>query len=268
MNLGAKLKAFVAGVETWFLRLGQGPPLLVMPGLLGRDAHPAAEASSDRHTAYAPDPPGFWQSEAPTGRLTVPWLGGSWIGSFHKGVIGNRPILVLGFSAGATFLVHYAATHPGAIGKLVLYEPIIKGRDLPPWLRGLILATRIPGATAVILKWAPNLVPVLPGVNKVGWRKRMRLVEGINSPRAVGDLGRSLLSSDVTDQIQSLDVPVLIVRGDRPGGLVPLEALKSLRGPHISHLEIAGLGHFLGGKGQQSVVEAVRDFLRPSRTFR
>ena len=43
--------------------------------------------------------------------------------------------------------------------------------------------TVVPGTTGLILKWVPNMVPLLPGVRRVGWEKRLRLVEGVNSPK-------------------------------------------------------------------------------------
>ena len=36
------------------------------------------------------------------------------------------------------------------------YEPIIRGKDLPVWLQGFMRLTVVPGATALILKWAPE----------------------------------------------------------------------------------------------------------------
>lgn len=265
MHLKQRLEALLSGVQTKILRMGpSGSPLLVMPGLLGRDAEPAAEAASENHQVFAPDPPGIRGTPAPKERLTVEYLG-HWTADLHTEVIGARKVSLLGFSAGATALIHYAASRPGAVEKLVLFEPVILGKDLPLWLKSFIRITAVPGATYAVLKVAPHLLPFLSGVNQVGYGKRFRLVEGVTSPRAAGEIARSLLRWDAKAEIESLEMPVLIVRGNSSGELVPRESLQSLQGRHISHLEIDGLGHLLGGKGQKQVVEATRDFLRPSR---
>ncbi|MGQ9573174.1 MAG: alpha/beta fold hydrolase [Dehalococcoidia bacterium] len=261
MNLRDKLTALVKGIRTRYLRRGSGAPLLVLPGLLGRRADAVVGAAESTHEGYAPDPPGFWESEAPKESLTIPWMG-DWASEFHRGVIGRRPLIVFAFSAGATCLIRYAATHPGAIERMVLFEPIIRGREMPSWLKAFIAASAIPGASKVIVKWAPQLVPLLPGVSRIGWRKRSRLVEGIRSPRSAGELGRSLWRWDATDELRSLDIPVLMVRGTHES-LVPYHTLGSFRRPNIAHLELPGLSHFLNRAGQEQVVEAVKDFIRP-----
>jgi len=235
-----------------------------MPGLLGRDAEPAAESAGRFSEVFAPDPPGIRETPAPKERVTMEFLR-HWTGDLHTEVIGLRKASLLGFSAGATTLAHYAATHPGAVERLVLFEPVIRGRELPWWLRTFIRMTAVPGATYAILKGAPHLLPFLRGVNQVGYEKRFRLVEGVSSPRAAGEIARSLLRWDAQAEIESLDVPTLIIRGTSSGELVPRESLQNLKSRHISHLEIPGLGHLLGAKGQIQVVEAARDFLKPSR---
>jgi pimeloyl-ACP methyl ester carboxylesterase len=110
------------------------------------------------------------------------------------------------------------------------------------------------------------MVPLLPGVSRVGWKKRFRLVEGITSPRSACELGRSLLRWDATDELSRLDIPVLIVRGTEES-LVPYDTLASMRRPNIAHLELPGLGHFVNRAGQERVVEAVRDFIKPRGLF-
>ena len=265
MNLRDRLTAFVKGIRTRYLRRGRGAPFLVIPGLLGRRADSVVEATESTHEGYVPDPPGFWESEAPKETLNVSWLG-DWSGEFHGEVIGRRPVTALAFSAGATFLIRYAATHPGAIERLVLFEPVIKGRELPGWLRAFIVASAIPGAPRLLVNWAPQLVPLLPGVSRVGWKKRFRLVEGISSPQSACDLARSLWRWDATDELRSLDIPVLMVRGTQES-IVPHDTIVSFRRPNVSHLELPDVGHFLNRAGQERMVEAVRDFIKPRRFF-
>ena len=265
MNLRGKFTALVRGIRTCYLRRGRGAPLLVLPGLLGRRADAVVEATEGTHEGYAPDPPGFWESEAPADTLSIPWLG-EWAGEFHGQVIGRRPAIGLAFSAGATSLIRYAATHSGAIERLVLFEPIIRGKEMPSWLKAFIAASAIPGAANLIVKWAPQVVTFLPGMSRISWKKRFRLVEGISSPRCAGELGRSLWRWDAMDELSHLNIPVLIVRGTEQS-LVPHDTLTSISRPNITHLELPGLSHFVNRAGQGQLVDAVRDFIKPRRLF-
>jgi pimeloyl-ACP methyl ester carboxylesterase len=79
-------------------------------------------------------------------------------------------------------------------------------------------------------------------------------------------LARSLWRLDATDELRSLDIPVLMVRGAQES-LVPHDTIASFRCPNISHLELSSVGHFLNRAAQEQVVEAVRDFIKPRRFF-
>jgi len=83
--------------------------------------------------------------------MTVKYLG-NWTSELHTEVVGGRQMSLLGFSAGATAPVHYAATHPGRVDRLVLFEPVVSGRELPLWLRSFIRMTAVPGTTHAVLK--------------------------------------------------------------------------------------------------------------------
>jgi pimeloyl-ACP methyl ester carboxylesterase len=263
MNL-AKLKARIKGVWTSYFHKGQGPALIALPGFLGRDARIVVDSAEDSHEGFAPDVPGFWDSDESKEAVSIPWIG-SWLGDFHGSVVGRREAVIFAFSAGATAAIHYAATHKDAANRLVLYEPIIRGKELPVWLQGLMRLTVVPGATAFILKWVPNMVPLLPGIRRVGWEKRLRLVEGVNSPKNAGEIARSLVGWDATEELRSLaDVPILLIRGSKPS-FVPHETLTGLTGRHITHLQLPGLNHLLSRTGQEQVVQAARDFITTGR---
>ncbi len=260
----AKLRTIVRGVWTSYLRKGKGPALVAVQGFLGRDARAVVDEVQDSHEGFAPDLPGFWDSEESPEAVTIPFLSG-WLDDFHSVVVGRKQIVLFGFSAGATAAIHYAAMHRDAVERMVLYEPIIRGQELPAWLRALIRMTSIPGATSFILKTAPNAVPMLPGVRGVGWEKRLRLIEGVRSSKNVGEVARSLAKWDATDELWGIhDVPVLIVRGSKPS-FVPYETLTEITPRHVSHLQLPGLDHLLSRRGQEEVVRAAGDFIRARR---
>lgn len=259
-----KLRAIVKGVCTSYFRRGNGPALIALPGFLGRDARVVVDRTQDSHEGFAPDLPGFWDSEESKETVSVPFLGG-WLGDFHASIVGRKQIVLFGFSAGATAAIHYAATHRDAVSRMVLYEPIIRGKELPAWLRAMIRLTAIPGASRFLVKSAPNMLPMLPGVRKVGWEKRLRLIEGVNSPKNAGEVARSLLRWDAADELYDIrDVPVLIVRGSKPS-FVPHDTLIEIAPSHVTHLQLDGLDHLLSKRGQEQVVQAAEDFIKSHR---
>lgn len=263
-----RLEDFVAGLRTKFLRVGdkQQQPVLVGHGLLGRDATLTAESiGGTAYQAFAPHYPGFFDSEAPKGELSIPWLGG-WNYDFHSQVIGRRPMMAVMYSASATFAIHYAATHRGAIEKMVLVEPIMVGGELPGWLRFFIFSTKVPGMAWFWIQAGPNLQPILPPLRSVGWKRRHYLVEGLRRhTQSIGQLARSLRNWDARPEIGALrDVQILIVRGTRQS-LVPHDTLTALQGSNITHLELPVSSHFFGKGAQERISEAAREFLRPSQ---
>ncbi len=258
-------ETIIDGLRTRYLQSGQGPPLLVVPGLLGDDASAGAEEDTD-HEVFAPAHPGFWGSDPlPHGQELTIGSHSVRIGRFHEQVIRVNPISAMGFSAGATSLIHYAATHPGRVDKMVLWEPILRGSELPMLLKLLISPSGFPGATWAAVSVGPIVAWVVPWV-KIRWSRRNRIVEGITTKRCAGEIARSLLRWDAVDELRRLrykGIQVMIVHGSHQS-LVPHSTLRLMEGGNITRKQIDGQGHFLNRDGYRDIVKATRDFLAPS----
>lgn len=253
-------------ISYWVAGSEDAPPAVVDPGLLGRDISPAVEALGQDFRAHSFDPPGFWDSPPQDRPLTIPSLSGT-VGEAQKKLFGNSVASALSFSFGAVPRIYLAHSNPGTVSKLVLFEPIISGRDLPWILKGIIHATRLPAATPSILYFARTLAGFVRGARKVPKDKRVRIVEGIRDGKSAARLAQSLLHWNKTEQqLKELDIPVLIVWGgsNEDAGFVPVERLKELKAPHISHLELPDVHHFIKAREMIQLVEATRDFLKPS----
>jgi pimeloyl-ACP methyl ester carboxylesterase len=109
----------VAGVRTHLLRGGRGAPLLVLhPQFASSRWFPYHDALAARFHVYAPDHPGFGQSERPE------WLDGIDDLVFHYAdlldTLSLERVAILGTSLGGWIAAELAAAHPERVQRLVL----------------------------------------------------------------------------------------------------------------------------------------------------
>ncbi len=113
------LTVAVAGVETHMFRAGEGPPLVYLHGVAPSGEWLPVHAELARHfTVYAPDHPGFGNTERPE------WLEGMDDLVLHyeellRRLELERPALV-GFSLGGWIAAEFAVTYPDRLEALVL----------------------------------------------------------------------------------------------------------------------------------------------------
>jgi len=109
----------VGGVRTHLLRGGRGAPLLVLHPEFGANRwFPYHDALAARFQVFAPDHPGFGQSERPE------WLEGIDDLVFHYidllDTLGLDRISVVGTSLGGWIAAELAVAHPERLARLVL----------------------------------------------------------------------------------------------------------------------------------------------------
>lgn len=109
----------VAGLSTYVWRGGRGAPLLILaPEFAPSRWFPYHEALAAQFQVFAPDHPGFGQSERPT------WLEGIDDMVFHYAdlldSLGLDSVALLGTSLGGWIAAELAATHPQRVRRLVL----------------------------------------------------------------------------------------------------------------------------------------------------
>jgi pimeloyl-ACP methyl ester carboxylesterase len=109
----------VAGVRTHLLRGGRGTPLLVLhPEFAANRWFPYHDNLAAHFQVFAPDHPGFGQSERPE------WLEGVDDLVFHYvdllDALGLDRVSIVGTSLGGWIAAELAVAHPERIGRLVL----------------------------------------------------------------------------------------------------------------------------------------------------
>jgi len=109
----------VAGVRTHVLRGGRGAPLLVLhPELAAGRWFPYHDGLAARFQIFAPDHPGFGETERPE------WISGIDDLVFHYvdllDVLGLDRVAILGTSLGGWIAAELAVAHPERVERLVL----------------------------------------------------------------------------------------------------------------------------------------------------
>lgn len=159
-----RVRGVLTHAEVWAEVWGQGPPLVVVPGLgcASWMYRRLAGALAGRHTVWLYDPPGHGLS----GRLRAPRIEhltdqlAAWLDA--TGLAGSA---VLGHSLGGEVAIDLAARYPAATGPLILCAPT--GIPDNPSLTGQVARWALdiprerpalwPLATAAYLRAAPGM---------------------------------------------------------------------------------------------------------------
>ena len=159
-------KIQVNGLDVRYYTAGQGDPLVVIHGGAG-DARTWMKnivALAERYTVYAPDLPGFGDSQPLAGEYYIPELA-EFVGSFSD-CLELENFHLVGHSLGGGIALNYALESPHKIKKLVLVSSLCLGTEIALWVRLLSLPARSIG-TAILailrgIKWLVRalLIPV------------------------------------------------------------------------------------------------------------
>jgi pimeloyl-ACP methyl ester carboxylesterase len=115
------------------------PPVVLVHGLgvASRMCQPVARHLAHRFTVYAPDLPGFGESDHPDGVPNVPGLAASLAG--WSRAMGIGPVIVAGTSVGSQVAAEFARRHPRLVQAVVLASPTVDAdrrrwrSQLPRW---------------------------------------------------------------------------------------------------------------------------------------
>ncbi|MBM4363557.1 MAG: alpha/beta fold hydrolase [Deltaproteobacteria bacterium] len=133
-------RVLAAGVDTFYLEAGSGPPVVLLHGLAATNASmlPTLAALSARHRVIAPDLPGFGDSEKPRAAYD-PAFFATWLLAFLDAV-GAEGAHLVGNSMGGRIALEAALLSPQRVGRLGLFSPSLafrKRRQAVPLVRFL-----------------------------------------------------------------------------------------------------------------------------------
>ncbi|GAA3622928.1 alpha/beta fold hydrolase [Microbacterium awajiense] len=251
----------VDGLHIAYRRAGDGPPLVILHGGL-EDSRLWADdlARLAAHTdAIAWDAPGCGRSSA------VPdhWSADDWgaaVVDFVDALGLDRPVLA-GFSLGSVLALLAARRRPARFGGLVLIGPYAgwSGSLAPEEVAARVAAMR---ATAQhpVQSWADEFLDTVYPPDADPARRALARA-GLDDWRPATTL--RLLDAmlvDLRPDLPSIDVPSVVVRGERDERSPRQSALDMVAAlPHARFIEIPDAGHDCAGRDLDRVlVDAAR----------
>ena len=247
------------GVRIAYATLGQGPPLVwVASWLTHLDLdlnNPLLShwfrALSQQHTLIRFDARGNGLSDRDVHDLGVK----AWARDLKTVVddLGLDNFNLLGFCQGGAAAVHYTATHPERVDRLVLYDSFARGAFTPDssakeQRQAEALAEMIAVGwgreTAAFRKVFTDLLIPEASPREISWLTELQ--RATVSPRMAVNLWRAFHTIDIRKTARRLTVPVVIfhVRGDQ---MVPFEAGRELAAliPDAQFVPLQGHNHIL-----------------------
>lgn len=217
--------------------------VILIHGLAVSSRHmvPTAELLAPEYRVYAPDLPGYGESDKPVHVLGLPELAdalGNWMDA-----VGIEQATLLGNSFGCQIIVEFAVRHPNRIQRAILQGPTIdrQARSFPQQFWRYILD-------------APHEPPAL-GLIQISdyWRAGLQ--------RVVQTIQISLADS-IEDKLPRVQVPTLVVRGSQDP-LVPQQWAEEIVDllPQGQLVTIPGAGHALNYSAPLELVRVTRAFL-------
>jgi len=233
----------VGGRPIRYEALGEGEPVVFVHGLSGSTRWWSRNVPSiaERHRVYLVDLPGFGAMRRSRGRFSLAEAAG-WLSGWMEAV-GLGPAHLVGHSMGGYVCLRLAARRPEAVRRLVLVAPagVPTGRSLLGHLGPLL---------EVASRSTPSFLPVLV-------RDALRA-----GPATLWRATRELLAEDVRDDLRRVEVPTLLVWGERDA-LVPPSSGELLReeigGSRL--LVLGGAAHVPMFERQQEFDAALLAFL-------
>lgn len=176
---------------------GGGTPVVLVHGLGVSGAYllPTVRVLASEHRVALPDMPGFGLSERPATPLDVPALADV-IGAWCRLEFGPAAVTLVGHSFGCQVAARLAADRPSLVGRVVLVGPTVD-----PDARSL---------TRQLLRWVRDIP-----------REPWSLVPVVASdyfttdPRRLLATARVMLADRIEDALPLIDVPAIVVRGER-----------------------------------------------------
>ncbi len=245
--------------------------ILLLHGWIGASSwmfHYLLPELGRRYRTLAPDLPGFGRSEPLSRRPSIAHYG-QFVRQFADRLDVDRFHLV-GVSVGGTLALHFAHRYPERVGKLILQGPVYRGEDLPQRFRILYRLLGRPPLFDLVpkapLKWwfFIRRLDFSRDTRHLSAEDRRRLARDIPriSNQALIQVGRELITLDLSEEARRLCVPTLILDGEE-ARLVPAAASRRLHAliPRSQLHIVPDAGHNLALEKPQEFLQQLLAFL-------
>jgi pimeloyl-ACP methyl ester carboxylesterase len=273
-------RVVVDGAEIHYLTAGHDGPAVVLLHGGGLDSaavswREALPALADGYQVFAPDLPGYGESDSPEAPYSIEYFTHTLSGFMDALNIAHASLV--GISMGGGIAISYALAHPDRVDRLVAVDSYGLTSEVPGGKLGYLVvrlpqfrrltygalrrSRRLTRASVRRMVGSPDVVT--PGMVVEIEREAKREDAGRAFNRFQrAEIGWQGLNTEFTDRLDELSVPTLFVHGTEDT-LVPVEA--SIRAATLvpeAKLEIMdGVGHWPPRERPEEFVAVVRDFL-------
>lgn len=256
----------VEGLRIAYERAGEGPPLVLLHGFVGdsREWRRQIDGLSDEFTVVAWDAPGSGASSDPPESFRMPDYADCLAGFVDALGLGRSHVVGLSFGGGLALELY--RRHP-AIPKTLVLASAYAGwaGSLPPEVVEQRLRQSLQSAELPPDQFVRAMIPTL--FSESAPAERVDQFAAIMSrfhPAGFRAMARSLAEADLRDVLPRIDVPTLLLYGDKDVR-APLNVAENLHAaiPMSRLVVMPGVGHMNHIEAAERFNAEVRAFLRP-----
>jgi pimeloyl-ACP methyl ester carboxylesterase len=227
--------------------LGRGKPLVLLHGWLGSWRYwvPAMEELSVKYRVYALDLWGFGDSDRRNGSYNIESYVRLLDAFIENLGILNIPLPVVGHALGGVVALLWAAQNPQRVDRVMAVSLPLVGTSINRRLM-------TPEAVALFDR-AFNVQPSEFDALQLETRKA--------DQEAIASSVRSTMGLDMQQELLQLDLPVLLLHGDRDDIVAPLELTSLFESESVRQLYLSEARHFPMLDERRKFNRLLRDFL-------
>lgn len=242
------------------LEYGEGPPLVLLPGITAAAATFAflAKRLARAHRVFVPDVRGRGLSDHPKAGFSLGDYAGDLAGIVDRLRL-SRPLLV-GHSMGARIAAAFDVAHPGRAVGLVLIDPPLSGPGREPYPYPLAIYRSMLEIAREAEDPIAAMREVEPAADERALAERIRWLRA-SDERAIVETYRGFHDEDYHALHSAVSAPAVLVRGERSVVVTPAAAaeLGGLR-PDIPVVEIPDAGHLVPQENPSATVSLIDEF--------
>ncbi len=254
----------VAGLEIAYERAGEGPPLVLLHGILSdaREWRPQLEGLSDALDVIAWDEPGAGRSADPPDDLSLAGYADC-LAAFVE-ALGLPATRIGGISWGGVIALELYRRHPECVASLILIDTYAgwKG-SLPEAEVEQRLAAALEQASAPPGEFAPSLPGLFAPAAPASLVAELEAIMADARPNGLRGNATAIATCDHRDLLPRIDVPTLLIWGEQDARS-PLTVAEQFHDaiPDARLVVIPGAGHVSNLEQPERVNAAIRDFCR------